>query len=203
MRAIAVLLFAALAQPASALSDGQAEPQARNKAVATRVFEEIFNQGKFQVAAEIYAPNFKNHGLHRDADLKKDQDAVHAEKEAFPDLKMSVDMLTAEGDLVTALWTFRGTQTGGYAGLPATGAKVEVRGITIWRVVDGQIRDEWTAFDDMAAYRQVLAELKWMLFGGLLAFVAAIVVLERVLVWAVRVIVKRTSAWRRRGARAL
>ena len=98
MRAIAVLFFAALAQPAAAGSNGPAEPQARNKAVATRVFDEIFNQGKFQVAAEIYAPDFKNHGLHRDANLKEDQDAVHAEKKAFPDLKMSVDMLAAEGD---------------------------------------------------------------------------------------------------------
>jgi steroid delta-isomerase-like uncharacterized protein len=194
MSAIAVLLFAALTQPAAGSTD-QAGPQARNRAVARRVFEEIFNQGKFEVAAEIYAPDFKNHGLHRDADLKADQDAVHAEKKAFPDLKMSVDMLAAEGDLVTALWTFRGTHTSdGYAGLPATGAKVEMRGITIWRVVNGKIQDEWTAFNDMAAYSQVIAQLKWTLFGILLAFVVAIVVLEHVLVWGVRAVVKRARA---------
>ena len=45
-----------------------------------RVFDEIFNQGKFQMADEIYAPDFQNHGLHRSVDLKADQDAVHAEK---------------------------------------------------------------------------------------------------------------------------
>src|SRR5215469_15702486 len=56
---------------------------AANKAVAMRVFDEIFNQGKFQVADEIYAPDFQNHGLHRSVDLKTDQDAVHAEKKAF------------------------------------------------------------------------------------------------------------------------
>lgn len=33
--------------------------QARNKAVAMRVFDEIFNQGKFHVADEIYAPDFQ------------------------------------------------------------------------------------------------------------------------------------------------
>ena len=194
MSAIAVLLVAALAQPAAGSTD-LAEPQARNKAVAKRVFEEIFNQGKFQVAAEIYAPDFQNHGLHRDADLKQDQDAVHAEKKAFPDLKMSVDMLASEGDLVTALWTLRGTHTSdGYAGLPATGAKVEMRGITIWRVVNGKIQDEWSAFNEMAAYRQVIAQLKWTLFGILLALVAAIVVLERVLVWGVRSVVRCARA---------
>jgi len=49
--------------------------QARNKAVAMRVFDEIFNQGKFQVADEIYAPDFQNYGLRRSVDLKTDQEA--------------------------------------------------------------------------------------------------------------------------------
>jgi hypothetical protein len=47
--------------------------QARNKAVAMRVFDEIFNHGKFQVADEIYAPDFQNHGLHGSVDLKTDR----------------------------------------------------------------------------------------------------------------------------------
>jgi hypothetical protein len=75
------------------IAQGQPTPdrsiQARNKAVAMRVFDEIFNQGNFQVADEIYAPDFRNHGLHRSLDLKTDQEAVHAEKKAFPDLRMS------------------------------------------------------------------------------------------------------------------
>src|SRR3974377_2547600 len=86
------------------LSMAQSQPtpdgsiQARNKAVAMRVFDEIFNQGKFEVAYEIYAPEFRNHGLHQSYDLKTDQDAVHAEKKAFPDLRMSVQEMVAEGD---------------------------------------------------------------------------------------------------------
>jgi len=159
-----------------------APAEVRNKAVATRVFEEIFNQGKFQVADEIYAPDFRNHGLHRDFDLQADQDAVHAEKRAFPDLRMTVDKLVAEGDLVTALWTFRGTHTaGGYAGLPPTGARVEMRGITIWRIVDGKIRDEWTSFDELGAWSQVVAHLKWPLALALVALLALVVIAERTL----------------------
>jgi len=165
-----------------------AEPPAqedRNKVIATRVFEEIFNQGKLQVADEIYAPDFTNHGLHRDVDLNVDQDAVRAEKKAFPDLKMKVDMLVAEKDLVTALWTFRGTHTGGgYAGLPPTGTKVEVRGITIWRIVDGRIREEWSAFNELQGYAQVVAHLRWLLVLAFIGFVAAVVVGERTLCWA-------------------
>jgi steroid delta-isomerase-like uncharacterized protein len=146
---------------------------AKNKAVAGRVFEEIFNQGKFQVADEIYAKDFVNHGLHRNFDLQEDQAAVHAEKKAFPDLKMSVILMAAEGDLVTAVWIFRGTHTAsGYDGLPPTGVKLELRGITVWRIVDGRIREEWTEFDQLRAAQQFVTQLKWPLLGFL--FVALI-----------------------------
>src|SRR5580658_1757892 len=146
-----------------------ASQETRNKAIAGRVFEEIFNQGKFQVADEIYARDFVNHGLHRNYDLQEDQAAVHAEKKAFPDLKMSVILMTAEGDLVTAVWVFRGTHTGsGYDGLPPTGVKLELRGITVWRIVDGKIREEWTEFDELHAAQQFVTQLKWPLLGILL-----------------------------------
>ncbi len=181
--AVMLLSVAAVQSPA-----GEAQLAARNKALATRVFEEILNQGRFEVAREIYAPDFRNHGLHRDADLEEDQAAARAEKTAFPDLEISVDMLVAEGDLVTALWTFRGTHThGGYGGLPATGAHVEMRGMTIWRIVDGKIRDEWTTFNELRAYRQVLSHLKWTLLGILVVVIAAIVGVERCMVWAFKV----------------
>ena len=122
-----------------------------------------------------------------DVDLKTDQDAVHAEKQAFPDLRMTVDMLVAEGDLVTALWTFRGTHTaGGYGGLPATGARLEVRGITIWRIVDGRIRDEWTSFNELGMYSQVVSHLKWLLVAAFVALLALVVIAERTLVWMFR-----------------
>ena len=156
--------------------------QARNKAVAMRVFDEIFNQGKFQVADEIYAPDFQNHGLHRSGP-EDDQEAVHAEKKALPDLRMSVQEIVAEGDKVAVLWTLQGTHTGsGYAGLPPTGTRVEVRGITIWRIVDGRIVEEWSSFSETGAYIQMFAHLKWwFVFAGLL--VLTIVIATERLVW--------------------
>ena len=129
--------------------------QEKNKAVARRVFEEIFNQGKFQVAAEIYAPDFINHGVKSDAGLKEDQAAARGWKEAFPDLNMSVLLMVAEDDLVTVVWTGSGTNTGQGNGLPATGKKVAGRGITVWRIVNGKIREEWSEFDSMRLMQQL------------------------------------------------
>jgi steroid delta-isomerase-like uncharacterized protein len=190
-----LLLFVALAATGAGLAADRALPadgtseQAKNKAVAARVFEEIFNQGKFQVADEIYASDFVNHGLHRNFDLGEDQAAVHAEKKAFPDLKMTVDLMVAEGDLVTVVWTFRGTNTAAGYGLPPTGARVELRGITVWRIVDGKIREEWTSFDELQAARQFVSQLKWPLLGLLAAAI--------VLVWIVCRVILRLRLSRR------
>ena len=151
--------------------------QEKNKAVAMRVFNEILNQGKFQVADEIYAPDFVNHGLHRNADLQVDQAAARWEKTIMPDMTVTVDLMAAEGDLVTAVCTLHGTNTGRAGWLPATGVKIEVRGITVWRIVDGKIRDEWTAFDQLRIARQVATQLKWPLIGLLCAVM--------ILVWLV------------------
>jgi steroid delta-isomerase-like uncharacterized protein len=179
-----VVVGAAFAVDSAPGSPDAAAQAAKNKAIAGRVFEEIFNQGKFEVADQIYAQDFVNHGLHRNYDLQEDQAAVHAEKKAFPDLKMSVIRMAADGDLVTAVWVFRGTHTGsGYDGLPPTGVKLELRGITVWRIVDGKIREEWTEFDQLRAAQQFVTQLKWPLLG--IFFVALI------LAWAVCGFVRR------------
>ncbi|MGB8031836.1 MAG: ester cyclase [Terracidiphilus sp.] len=165
--------------------------QEQNKAIARRVFEKIFNQGKFQVADEIYAPDFVNHGLHTDADLQVDQAAVHFEKQACPDLKITYGPMVAEGDLVSVLWVFRGTNTARSGWVPATGAKIEVKGITIWRIDDGRIREEWTSMNELTIIREVAYQVRWQLLG------LACMVL--ILLWIAARIVRRLL-FRRRPA---
>ena len=163
---IGTIVLAGLFRLESTAHAQAADPTAANKAVAMRVFDEIFNQKRLAAAAEIYAPDFVNHGLHRDASLAEDQAAARAEVTAFPDLHITVDRLIAQGDFVTVIWTFRGTHTAFGYGLPPTGAKVELRGITVWRVINGRIQDEWTSFNMMSAYLQVLRHLKWFFVAG-------------------------------------
>ena len=132
-----------------------AETAEARKAVARRVFEEIFNQGKFDVANEIYAKDFVNHGVTRDIGLKEDQDAARGWRSAFPDLKTKVDKILVDGEFVTVLWSGGGTNTGEGNGLPATGKKLTGRGITIWRISGGKIREEWSEFDQLRILQQL------------------------------------------------
>ena len=50
--------------------------QEQNKAIARRAFEEILSGGRFELAAQLYAKDFINHGIHRDAGLEEDQAAL-------------------------------------------------------------------------------------------------------------------------------
>jgi steroid delta-isomerase-like uncharacterized protein len=129
--------------------------QEENKAIAKRAFEEILSQGRFEVAEQLYAKDFVNHGIHRDATLEEDQAALKGWHQAFPDGVIVPKKLIAEGDLVTIYWVARGTNTGTGNGLPATGRKAELAGITIWRIVDGKIKEEWSAFDQLSMMRQL------------------------------------------------
>ena len=129
--------------------------QEQNKALAKRAFEELLSKGKFELAEQLYAKDFVNHGIHRDATLEEDQAALKGWHQAFSDIAIVPKKLIAEGDLVTVYWVARGTNTGAGNGLPATGKKAELAGITIWRIVDGKIKEEWSAFDQLSMMQQL------------------------------------------------
>ena len=129
--------------------------QDQNKATAKRAFEEILSHGRFELAQQLYAKDFVNHGIHSNASLEEDQTALKGWHAAFPDVVALPEKLIAEDDLVTIYWIARGTNTGTCNGLPATGKKAELAGITIWRIVEGKIKDEWSTFDQLSMMRQL------------------------------------------------
>ena len=129
--------------------------QEQNKAIARRAFEEILSRGRLELAQQFYAKDFVNHGIHRDASLEEDQAALKGWHQAFSDVAIVPEKLIAEGDLVVVYWIARGTNTGTGNGLPATGKKAELAGITIWRIVDGKIKEEWSAFDQLSMMQQL------------------------------------------------
>ena len=151
-RIIATTGLAVLMVTACIAQDEHAD---RNKAVARRVFTEILSQGKYEVATEIYAKDFVNHDSAKDIGAGQDQANNRGWRAAFPDLEITVDREIAEGDFVTVLWRAKGTNTGSGNGLNATGKKTEGRGISVFRVVDGRLKEEWTEFSQLLVLRQL------------------------------------------------
>ena len=131
--------------------------ESRNREIGRTILEDVLGRGRIAENEHLYAPNFVAHAGPRDATRAEDRAATQGWRQAFPDLEVRVLRMAAEGDLVAVQFTARGTNSGSGNGLPATGVSVEAGGITIFRVVDGQIVEEWTYTNFAEAYQRALA----------------------------------------------
>lgn len=130
---------------------------AENKALARRVFEEMWNKSNLDAVDAIYAPDVVNHelppGMPEGIEGTKAYFGMFIS--AFPDTQMTVEDQIAEGDRVVTRWTARGTHTGELMGIPATGKQVTVTGINVDRIAGGRIVEEWGEFDMMGMMQQL------------------------------------------------
>lgn len=73
----------------------------------------------------------------------------------FPDYRFELLDLIAEDDKVVARMPFSGTQTGPVLDLEATGRRVHVSEIVIFRIADGKIVEAWEEYDELGLRRQL------------------------------------------------
>ncbi len=131
---------------------------AGNKAIIGRLYEEVWNQRKFEVINEIIspshalqAPNVAGSAVGPDAYKRQ----VLRFLEGYPDLHWTIEDTIAEEDKVVACWTISGTQGGKYLGIPATNKKVSVDGITIHHIANGKIMDSYSNWDALGMMQQL------------------------------------------------
>ncbi|MGZ9235246.1 MAG: ester cyclase [Anaerolineales bacterium] len=74
---------------------------------------------------------------------------------AFPDSRVVVDDVIAEGDKVAVRHRLQGTHQTEFQGVPATGRQVEVGGIVIFRIEKGLIAEAWLNADIMGMMQQL------------------------------------------------
>ena len=74
---------------------------------------------------------------------------------AFPDLRVTIEDLIAEGDKVVSRNTVTGTHQGQYMGLPPTGKSVTYNEIFILRFAGGRIAETWGVVDVLSQMRQL------------------------------------------------
>ena len=127
-----------------------------NEALARRFFAELCNDRQASVADEIIAADYVSHGPQ--APPAEGPEGVKARIAVYQDALdgyWDVQEIHSAGDRVVVRWIGRGTHTGELMGVPATGANIEVDAITILRIADGQIAEEWTVWDALGLLQQV------------------------------------------------
>lgn len=128
------------------------------EAVVRRWFDEVWNRKHLDAIDELLAPAAIDHGL---ADVGHGRGAhrYYAQQflQAFPDLFVTIDELHSEGDVVVVRGTHRATHKGAWAGIKATGKKIELPWSSRIRVEDGRIAEAWTHLDPQEFLRQINA----------------------------------------------
>ncbi|MFF2350926.1 ester cyclase [Kitasatospora sp. NPDC058115] len=74
---------------------------------------------------------------------------------AFPDLRVTVEDVIAQGDKVVSRNTVTGTNLGEYLGRPPTGRAVRYDEIFVFRFADGRIAETWGVVDLLTQLRQL------------------------------------------------
>ena len=148
---ICLTCLPALAQQPQPDKDKEKE---RNKAVARSFFEDVLDHGRFDKYANSHASDFVAHAGDHNATLDEDIAAAREERRALPDMHVKVNEIVADRDLVVVYWTASGTNTHEAMGFPATGRKISIPGMTLFRFKAGKISEEWSVFDMLSAMQQ-------------------------------------------------
>jgi|SRR5882672_626704 len=132
----------------------------QNKALLRRWFEEVWNRGRAETIDELLAVDAIAHGLSDDAakPLKGPADfkPFHQMfRGAFPDIRVTIEDMIAEGDKVVARCSVRGKHTGDHLGVAASNAHVAFTGVTLVRVKDGKFVEGWNNFDFLKMNQQI------------------------------------------------
>ncbi len=146
-----LLLLLVICVPAKGQQTGVQE---RNKEVARSFFEVVLGQGHLEKYAESHAKDFVAHGENHEYTFEQDLAAAKEERKALPDMTVKVNQIVAEQDLVAVYWTSSGTNTQAGMGFPATGKKIKVDGMTLFRFKAGKICEEWSVWDMLSVMRQ-------------------------------------------------
>ncbi len=121
------------------------------------VWDEIINEGKID---EINADNFDANivGIASPENVVG-IDAFKAYYQnyltGFSDVSFTVTDLFGQEDNIVKRWNFKGTHTGDFFGIPATGNTVDINGVTIVKMKDGKIAQEEDILDNLEFMQQL------------------------------------------------
>jgi steroid delta-isomerase-like uncharacterized protein len=135
-----------------------------NKNVVRRLFEEVWNKGNLPVADELFEQNYSHHDsstpeFGRGPESEKKRATLY--RTAFPDVRLMIEDIIAEGETVTARWSCKGTHKGDLRGIAPTGKQFTISGISVARLTNGKMVEGWVNWDALGLMQQlgVVAEV--------------------------------------------
>jgi len=134
----------------------------QNKEIVRRFVEEMWNGRKLDVADEIISPDCTTHQLRGGADASgapRTPELVKREAQAwlaaFPDLQFRIEQMIAADDRVVSHFILSGTHAGTWNGVAATNKKISVPMMTIHRIGNGKIIEDWVLIGTLILFSEL------------------------------------------------
>jgi len=139
-------------------STREATLEERNKELVHRMTEEVWNKGNLELMDELFSTDFVRHFLPDGSETKsldRLRDHIRNHRKAFPDWTERIEQIVAEGDFVAIHFTSTGTNKGSFLGNPPTGKQIHTNEMSIFRIVDGEIVEQWLLPDLLSLNQQL------------------------------------------------
>jgi len=130
---------------------------AENKLLLDEYITEVWDSANIGAIRRFLSPSFQRHvsPVLPSLDVEDQIDRITGFREAFPDVRLTVQEVTAEDDRVAFRSVFRGTHLGEFAGIPPTGNQVVVGLLDVIRIKDGRFIEQWGGPDLFDLLRQL------------------------------------------------
>jgi steroid delta-isomerase-like uncharacterized protein len=144
---LSTLLFTACSSP----EKEKADPVASNIKAYTHTWDEIMNKGKLEMFNDSnFTKDVVMHVSPHDLVGIDSAKAYYANfLTGFSNITFTIKDVFGQGEKLVKYWNFKGTHTGVFFGIPATGKTVSLDGTTLVRMQDGKIAEERDFFDNM------------------------------------------------------
>jgi len=130
--------------------------------IIKRFVEELWNGRKLDVADQIFSEDCVTHQLrsgvlaepaHRGPEEMKEH--VSGWLMSFPDLRFNIEQMIADRDHVVSHLVMEGTHQGAWMGISPTGKRIQIRMITIHRIANNKIAEDWVLVESLGFFQQL------------------------------------------------
>ena len=130
----------------------------KNKQLFVRGVEAI-NSRNWEALNDLIAQNYVRHCQAtpdvKMTSLEEFKQYLKQDAATFPDSRMSIQQLVAEGDLLAFYCTYVGTQKGQMGPFPPSNRQMSLEFAGVHRIENGKLAETWLTWDNMAALSQL------------------------------------------------
>jgi steroid delta-isomerase-like uncharacterized protein len=159
MRRTGILVLVAMSMTTLGCGSSADHSKAKNVEVVQIIFSEVWSKGNVDLVDELYAADFVGHfpgeTFHGPEGIRSH---VTTHRIAFPDWVEEIEDTIAEKDRVVVRFRSSGTNLGEFLDRAATGNRVEISEVAIFRLKDGKVVEQWVYPDMLSMQRQLRGE---------------------------------------------